>query len=185
VPTETTTFKSAAFFKGKAVGKPVTKLFQVSKLTGMNYTLNLTNTWLNGVNINALTDGITGNTKTVDQWVGIGHGSDAEIVADMKTVKNVERFSIGILSAPGLCGGLSPEVKLYGSIDGIEYKLLAEKQLSPATAPVWEIFRPELTFPLTEVRYLKVCLKNAGNIPNEQQNRAFGSVLLVDEIGSW
>jgi hexosaminidase len=185
VLTETTTFKSAAFFKGKAVGKTVTKSFQVSKLTGMNYSRNITNTWLNGGNLNALTDGITGNVKTSDQWVGIGSGSDAEIVVDMKVPKKVQRFSIGILSAPGLGGGLPSVINLYGSIDGISYNLLAEKQLTPAISPQWEVFRPGLTFPSSNVRYLKVCLKNAGVKPNIQQEKAFGSLLMIDEIGAW
>ena len=182
---ETSTITAAAFVNGKQLGKPMSKLFQVSKLNGLSYDQKIKNTWYDGGNINALTDGILGNTIVTSQWVGIAHGSDAEIVVDMKTNQSVERFSVGLLSAPALCADLSPEIKLFGSVDGVEYQLLAEKQIPPTSSKIWEMIRPELTFPSVEVRFIKVFVKNAGICPEDRPNRGFGGMLFLDEIGAW
>jgi hexosaminidase len=178
------TITATAFKKGKAVGKPLTKSYQVSKLTGLSYTPNSTSTWYDGGNPNALTDGKFGNTKVSTQWAGIGQGSDIEIVIDMKTIQKIERFSVGMLNAPAICALLSPEIRLFGSVDGVEYKQLAEKQITRITAPTWEIFRPELIFPSVEVRYLKLFMKSAGDCTNISQEKV-RSILMIDEIGAW
>lgn len=182
---ESAKITATAYLKGKEVGKPTTKSFIVSKLTGLNYTKNATSSWYDGGNANSLTDGITGNTKVYTQWLGFNKKNDAQIIVDLKTVQQVERFSIGLLNAPALCVLMSPQLKLYGSVNGTDYQLLAAKELSASTAPTWEMFRSELTFPRTEVRYLKMELKNAGACPADRTVNLDGSMIFVDEIGAW
>ena len=106
------TITAAAFVNGKMTGKPLSEHYQLSKLTGLTYTKNVSNTWYSGGNPYALTDGVLGNTKVDDQWVGVGNGSDAEIIVDMKTDQSIEKFSVGLLSAPAMCAILSPEIQL-------------------------------------------------------------------------
>lgn len=182
---ESAKITATAFLKGKEVGKPITKSFIVSKLTGLNYTKNATSSWFDGGNINPLTDGITGNERVYTQWLGFNKKNDAQIIVDLKTVQQVERFSVGLLNAPALCVLLSPQLKLYGSVNGTDYQLLAEKEISASTAPTWKMFRSELTFPRTEVRYLKLELKNAGACPADRTEKLDGSMIFVDEIGAW
>jgi hypothetical protein len=182
----TGTVTAAAFVSGKMTGKPLSKLIQVSKLTGLPYTQNVSNTWYTGGNPYALTDGVLGNTIVTDQWVGVGSGSDAEIIIDMNTDQSIEKFSVGLLSLPAMCGILSPEIQLYGSTDGLTYQLLAKKELNPTASGDWEMFRPELTFPTANVRFLKLLVKNAGICPTDRLNGGGqGSLLLLDEIGAW
>jgi len=183
--TESAKITAVAFVKNKLIGKAIVKTFQISKLTGLDYTRNVNNTWYNGGNELALTDGVMGNTKVYTHWVGIGNGSDGEIVVDMKKSQSVQRFSVGLLNAPALCVMLSPEIKLFGSVDGVKYKLLAEKQLDSTTSGVWEMFRPELNFPLAVVRYLKLTVKNAGICPADRPHGGNGSLLFLDEVGVW
>lgn len=180
-----TTISAAAFVKGKSVGRLLSKFVQVSKLTGLPYTQNITNTWYTGVNKYALTDGILGNTNDDIRWVGIGSGSDAIINIDMKTSQPIERFSVGLLSAPAFCVLLPPEIKLFGSVDGADYQLLSQTQLTPAVTGTWTISRPELTFPTTNVRFLRLEVKNAGICPADHLNGGVGSKLFLDEIGAW
>lgn len=183
--TESAKIKATAYVKGKEVGKSITKSFIVSKLTGLNYTKNATSSWYDGGNVNSLTDGITGNTKVYTQWLGFNKKNDAQIILDLQTAQQIERFSVGLLNAPALCVLFSPQLKLYGSENGTDYQLLAAKELSASTSPTWEMFRSQLTFPRTEVRYLKLELVNAGACPADRTENLDGSMIFVDEIGAW
>jgi hexosaminidase len=182
---ESSSITATAFLNEKIAGKSISKSFIVSKLTGLSYSKNATSSWYDGGNANPLTDGITGNTRVYTQWLGFSKKRDAQIIVDLKTVQKVERFSVGLLNAPALCVLASPQLKLYGSANGKEYQLLAEKEIPTATAPTWEILRPELTFPLVKVRYLKLELKNAGACPADRTEKLDGSMIFVDEIGAW
>ncbi len=182
---ESAEISATAYEKGKAEGRTITKAFFVSKLLGLNYTKNFENTWYNGGNVNALTDGIPGNTATYTQWVAFRKGGDAEVVVDLKNVQSIQRFSVGVLNAPAMCAIISPEIKLYGSLNGKDYKLLAQKEMPKATLPTWEIFRPELIFASTEVRYLKLILQNAGNCESDPAGLTNDSVIFLDEIEVW
>jgi len=170
------------FEKDKMTGKAISTSFLVSKLTGLGYSKNMDNTWYDGGNVNSLTDGIPGNTKVTTQWVGFGKKKNVEITVDMQQVQKVGRFSVGLLNATGLCVLFPTEIKLTGSRDGANYQLLAQKQLPISTSPFWEMIRPELTFPLTEIRYLKLQLKCSETCPADKSS---GSMIFMDEIGAW
>lgn len=180
-----TIITACAFVNGKKVGKPIKKEYIASKLTGLEYIQSPVNTWYRGDNIFSLTDGVIGNKIAYKQWVGIGKATDGEILVDLKNVQVVKKFTVGLLNAPAMCGMLTPEIKLYGSKDSINYQLLAEKQFIAPTAPTWEMQRPELTFPPVEVRYLKLVLKSAGPCPEGRPDRSDGSMIFLDEIGAW
>jgi hexosaminidase len=182
---ESTDITATVFEKGKPVGKTVSKSFHVSKLTGLNCVKNFNNTWYNGGNTNALTDGVYGNSKSYAQWTGFRKGGDAEVVVDLLKVQPIHAFSVGILHAPALCALISPTVKLYGSLDGINYNLLADKALTIPTVPNWVIERPELTFAETNVKFLKLVLPNPGDCPADPPTIKNGGVIFLDEIEAW
>jgi len=182
---KSTTVSAAAFVEGKIVGKSITKSFLVSKLTGLPYTKSFNNTWYDGGNVNALTDGIPGNTKVYTQWVGLAKKANGEIVVDMQNSQQIERFSVGLLNATALCVQFPTEINLFGSKDGISYQHLAGKQISASRLQTWDIVRPELSFPSTTVRYLKLQLTCAGPCPADKKDNPGGSVIFMDEIGAW
>lgn len=182
---KTSTITAAAFVNGKMIGKSILKSFIVSKLTGLPYNKSFNNTWYDGGNVNALTDGIPGNTKVYTQWVGLATNADGEILVDMQSVQKIERFSVGLLNSSPMCVQYPTEIKLSGSTDGISYQILSEKQIQASTSPTWEMIRPELTFPSTEVRYLKLQLKCAGTCSADKAIHPGGSVIFMDEIGAW
>lgn len=174
-----------ALIDGKQPGKSVTRPFLISKLTGLSYNRNVNNTWYDGGNANALTDGVQGNTATYTQWVGFGKGMDCEISVDMKELKPIKRFSVGLLHASAMCVVLPTEMKIYGSVDGKNYKLLNEKQIPASTSPNWEMIRPEVTFPSAEIRFLKLQLKSGGACPSEQPDKLASSFIFLDEMCAW
>jgi hexosaminidase len=178
---QSVTLTAATFVDGK-MQKPITKSYSVNKLTGLEYTQNLKNTWFDGGAKFALTDGIFGNNKLYSEWMGIGGNMDAEITVDMKEMKPIERFSVGLISIPGLCVQHPTQIQLFCSTDDAEYTLIAEKQIVPSDLPTWEIIRPELVFPKTETRFLKLKLKNSGVCP---AGRPSGSMIFMDEIEAW
>ena len=182
---ESSTVSAFSIFKGRQYGKTITKSYIISKLTGLNYTKNINNTWYDGGSINALTDGIPGNTVTYSQWVGVGHGKDVELIFDLKDTLSIHKLSIGLLQATALCVVLPSEMKVFGSTNGLEYKLLALKQIQGSKSTGWEMFRPEVIFNPTQIRYLKLALKSAGDCPGDCPDRMDGSMIFMDEIGAW
>jgi hexosaminidase len=176
---------ASALIDGKQKGKTITKPFIVSKITGLTYTQSMKSGWYDGGNAIALTDGIPGNEKDFAQWVGFGKGKDVEVLVDLQSVRKIERFMVGMLNAPAMCAQISPDIKLFGSTDGVTYKLLAEKHLIAPTAPTCVIVRPEITFPVTDVRYLKIQLKNPDYCPSGKLEGTECGSMFLDEIGAW
>jgi len=182
---ETTNLTAKSFVNGQQTGKANTQRFVVSKLTGLSYTKTPNNTWYDGGNINALTDGDLGNNVVYTQWVGTAHGKDAEIIVDLKKTQSIERFSAGFLHAPALCVVLPSALKVYGSEDGTNYTLLTDYSISASLSPTWEIFRPVLTFDAVKVRFLKIEINSGGNCSPNSLGTAEGSMIFMDEIGAW
>ena len=182
---ETSDITATAIINGKPIGKSLTKKFIVSKLTGMNYTQNIVNTWYRGDNNNALTDGIPGNTVSYTQWVGIGRGKDSEIMFDFKSSTSLAHCSVGLLHSSALCVVLPATLKVWGSMDGLKYKLLAESKLPVSKSPCWEMSRPEVSFAPYNLRFLKIELKSGGDCPSDSPDRTDGSMMFMDEIAAW
>ena len=176
---------ACALIDGKQKGKAITKPFIVSKITGSTYTQSMKSGWYDGGNLNALTDGVPGNEKDFAQWVGFGKGKDVEVLVDLQSVQKIERFMVGMLNAPAMCAQISPDIKLFGSTDGVDYKLLAEKKLIAPSAPTCIIVRPEITFPVTNVRYLKIQLKNPDFCPAGKLEGTECGTMFLDEIEAW
>ena len=183
--TESADVTAIALVNGTQPGKPITKSFFMSKLTGMAYTQNQKSTWYDGGNVSALTDGVPGHDKDYGQWVGFGKGKDVELIVDMLLAQKIERFSVGMLNAPALCALISPSIKLFGSVDGVNYQLLSEKQLTAPTASARVIVRPEMSFAATDVRYLKIQLQNPNFCPADKLDGAECGAMFLDEIEAW
>lgn len=182
---ESATIKAKALVKGEQLGKDISKQFVVSKLTGRPYTQSINNSWYNGGNVNALTDGVLGNKVTESQWVGIGNGRDCELILDLVDSTPISRFSVGFLHASALCVVIPASVKIFGSMDGLNYKLLAESQLPTTKISSWNIVRPDIRFTKVNTRFLKIELKSGGDCPVNCSGKMEGSLMFLDEISVW
>ena len=183
--TETSDISARAIINGKPVGKSITKKFIVSKLTGMNYSQNIVNTWYRGDSNTALTDGIPGNTVSYTQWVGFGRGKDSEIIFDLKSSTTLQHCSVGLLHTSALCVVLPANMRIFGSMNGANYTLLAESKLPVSKSAIWEMSRPEVAFAPTSLRFLKIELKSGGDCPSDSPDRMDGSMMFIDEIAAW
>ena len=74
---------------------------------------------------------------------------------------------------------------LYGSIDGVNYQLLANKKLVPPASTDKSIVRAELTFSPTSVRYIKLQLKNPNFCPSDKLDGTECGTMFLDEIEAW
>ena len=182
---ESGTIKARAIVNGQQFGKEISKQFIVSKLTGVQYSKNINNTWYTGGSLNALSDGIPGNKVTYSEWVGIGNGKDCEILFDLKDSVSISRCSVGLLHAPALCVVIPSIIKIFGSKDGVNYNTLSELQLPISDSPYWEITRPEFNIPKSTVRYLKFELKTGGDCPINSPDKTDSSMMFIDEICAW
>ncbi|MDO9154441.1 MAG: glycoside hydrolase family 20 protein [Paludibacter sp.] len=179
--TASTKVKAQNFNNGKATGKELDIDLVVSKITGIHYKQITKN---KSINESRLTDGITGNKRTNTLWVGFTGNNDTEIVFDLLTEQWIQRFSAGFLNAPALCVVITPEITIFTSVNGIDYNPVASDKYEPSTKGIWSISRPELIFPITKARFVKVLMKNPGlciNVKNQQVN----STVYIDEIGIW
>ena len=184
--TDSTLITAVAFVRAKIIGVPLSKIFLVNKLTGLNYTKTLNNTPYDGGNKSALTDGVRGTTKVAAQWVGVSKGSDGEVIIDLQKIQPIHKFSVGLLNAPSLCAIVSPRIQLFGSLDGVKYVLLADKSLPYSNSPNWEILRPQISFPKMNVRYLKLVLKSPYPCNTTKIEGNDGTpIIFMDEIVAW
>ena len=126
-----------------------------------------------------------GNKVAYTQWDGVGHAKDFEIVFDLQDSVSVSRCSVGILHAPALSVVIPASVKVSGSTDGTNYKVLSELQLPTSNSPYWEILRPEFSFTESKVRFLKFEFKSGGDCPINSPDKMDGSMIFIDEIGAW
>jgi hexosaminidase len=184
--TDSTCVTAVAFVNSKVIGVPLSKTFLVNKLTGLNYTKTLKNQANDVANNNALTDGVRGTTKLASHWVGVSKGADGEVLIDLQKAQSIRKFSVGLLNAPSLCAIVSPRILLYGSLDGSKYWLLADKALANLNSPNWEIIRPQISFPVMTVRYLKLVLKSPYPCNTTKIEGNDGTpIIFMDEIVAW
>ena len=97
----------------------------------------------------------------------------------------IEKLSVGMLQATALGVSISPEIQLYGSLDGKQYKFIADSKMPQSKVSLWEVIRPQLVFAPVQIRFLKVVLKKAAGTPLDFPKAGEGSHLFVDEIGAW
>lgn len=182
---KTTTIAATSYVNGKAAGRTVEQTYHINQLTNLSYVRNFENTWYNGGNLNALTDGKYGNTKSTNQWVGFRKGGDAQITIDLKKDVALQAFSAGLLHAPGLCALASTNVQVLGSTDGKNFSVLANEEVKPGVSDTWQICRPVIHFPATTVRVLKVIISNPGDCPLDPPTIKNGGVIFIDELEAW
>jgi len=90
--------------------------------------------------------------------------------------------TVVLLHILALCLVLPPKMKVHDSTDGTDNKLLAENQIPPSDSPTWEMIPPDLSFTLTEIRFLKLKLKSGNDCPSGSPHRIDGEMVFMNEI---
>jgi len=172
--------KAQAFENGEKVGAGMLRDFVVSKVTGLPYGNENISSWYRGGNESALTDGVLGNTKTTNEWVGLVGNNDRELIFDLKQTVQLQYVSVGMLSVPGMRALFAPEISVSVSSNGVDYQKVASESIPDSTNGDWKIYRPEFAFPLINARFVKLKFKYAGEFTGI--NGVDNSFLFLDEI---
>ena len=178
--TETTNFKAQAFMKNIKSGKEFYEKIPVSIATDCSY---VSNTKIQGKTAEdkSLTNGKYGNTKTTNDWIVFLGDGDRELIFDLGKSIEVSKIITGILFFPSQRGLLAPEISVLTSIDGISFAKQITKTFSQPSDNSRKIFRPDMIFPATSARFVKLIYKNAG-VANGVKNQPANSLLFLDEI---
>ena len=129
----------------------------------------------------SLTNGKYGNTKTTSDWIVFSGDGDRELIIDPGKSIEVSKVITGMLYFPSQRGLLAPEISVFTSVDGINFEKQITKTFLQPTDNLRRVFRPDLIFPTTSARFVKLIYKNAG-VANGVKNQPANSLLFLDEI---
>ncbi|MBK7856303.1 MAG: chitobiase/beta-hexosaminidase C-terminal domain-containing protein [Bacteroidetes bacterium] len=157
----TSSFKAALFRNGEK-GNTLTKKYTIHHATGLPYTL--TNKWkqYDGGTTYGLTDGIIGEFKKYNTWVGFS-GKDLEAVIDLKKAQAIKKISINFYDFNAAWIFLPQYVEILGSSDGVNFTPLKKENINKGSEVNSIVnFSAALN---ADLRFLKVFAKALANAP--------------------
>lgn len=171
--------KAAAFRNGE-ISSPIFRAeYHINKATGKQYEMKNINPQYNGGGANALTDGLRGNKKSYDRWVGTW-GKDYDVVLDLGSQTDFNSININFLDEEGSWIFLPKDVKFYISNDKQQWQEIPNviKQNVKDNPKVvnYSVNSTE------NARYIKIFAKSIGNCPDNHPGKGYPSHLFADEI---
>ena len=173
------TIQAVAYRNGK-IYSPVFKAeYHINKATGKKYEMADVNPQYNAGGGYALTDGIRGNKKSYDAWVGT-YGKDFCPIVDMEKQTDISNININFLDEEGSWIFLPKEVKFYVSNDGNQWKevigVMKQKVEGNPKVVNYSVYCQE------KARYIKISAKTIGNCPEGHPGAGYPSHMFGDEI---
>ncbi len=179
--TKTTTLKAAVFAKGKPLGKATLVKYTIHKAIGKPYILPQKPSEYTGGDVFALTNGVTGNIKTWNNWIGlVNHDIDPVIDLGQPTAFSKVSFNFVNAKSSWIWPPIGAEV--YLSDDGTNFKLLTSKTIDADALEGSTTENVVLETPNAKGRYLRFVAKNYGIIPKDYPGATNGAWLFLDEI---
>jgi len=130
-----------------------------------------------------LTDGVSGSLNYLDgRWQGF-NGQDMAVIIDLDTLTPVHRVTLGSLQVTASWIFAPLSVRVEGSADGTNYRLLGEvssKTDEHTSGPVREDFKVELKG--KPVRFLKIRAVNRKICPDWHRGHGKPAFISVDEL---
>lgn len=129
----------------------------------------------------ASVNGILGSDQrfTDPEWSG-WNGNDMDAVIDLGSIASASSVSIRFFHGPNSWVYLPSSVELFTSSDGVTFQ-----RLSQETMPVGHdigVVEKNISFPATQMRFLRIVAKNPGLIPAGANGAGQPAWLFVDEI---
>lgn len=182
--TGSATVKAAIMKEGKAAGKTSERTFSVHTATGARVTLTPEPSFkYKARGAVSLTDAALGSDNHNDGcWVGY-EGTDATIVVDLGSEKEVTKVETAFLQNLKAWIMLPASVELSTSSDGITYSAPVLKPLENVQ-PADKVFRQNTTLEPGNLRtrYLKLTIKNGGPLPADHPYPGMPAWFFLDEI---
>ena len=180
--TKTTTIKAVTV---PANDKPYAETFYIHRAKGKPYTYATPKTEAADEGRKRLTDGQIANTPRDDRpWVQVYSGNDITLTIDLGEVKPVTKVTASFLKKVmfGIMPPKSVEVAL--SKEGDSFKEAIAQPINEPLEGPWRIVPVVADFKTARARYVRVTVKNYGNVPVSAENERSGkpASLAVDEI---
>ena len=180
--TKTTTIKAVTV---PANDKPYAETFYIHRAKGKPYTYATPKTEASDEGRKRLTDGQVANTPRDDRpWVQVYSGNDITLTIDLGEVKPVTKVTASFLKKV-LFGIMPPKsVEVALSKEGDSFKEAITQPINEPLEGPWRIVPVVADFKTARARYVRVTVKNYGNVPVSTENERSGkpASLAVDEI---
>lgn len=176
-----TVLKAFAYKDDKHFSPVLVAEYHINKATGKKYEMQNINPQYNGGSQYALTDGLKGNKKSFERWVGT-LGKDYEVVLDLEQKDKINTVSINFLDEEGSWVFLPEKVECFLSNDKKEWVSLGElskKEMENNPKVVnYEIINPTTK----KYRYVRIFAKSVKVCPENHPGKGYPVHTFADEI---
>lgn len=159
--------------------------YNINKATGKKYEMLNINPQYNGGSTYALTDGLKGNKKSFERWVGT-MGKDYEVILDLEQKEKINSVSINFLDEEGSWVFLPTKVEIFVSNDKKNWLNIGElsKQDVEDNPKVVNYKTTEASFQTknNKYRYVKIFAKSIGLCPENHPGKGYPAHTFADEI---
>lgn len=180
-----TTLKAFAFTDERHYSPILTSSYNINKATGTKYKMDEVNPQYNGGSEYALTDGLSGNKKSFERWVGT-LGKDYQVVLDLGSKTEINSVSINFLDEQGswiflpeyVCAYVSNDNKTWTPIDKSAFVKTACKDKE-------KVFNYKADTRLLngkKYRYIKIFAKSIISCPDDHPGKGYPAHTFADEI---
>lgn len=178
---QTSTIKANAWQGNQLLGKTYSNQLTIHKATGKPYTLSFQPDNYKGGEQFALTNGVTGNMRTWNAWVGLS-GHDLDPVIDLGEPTVINRVYTHYVNSKRSWIHPPKSIEVLVSDDGISFRSEGIRKIDPEEK--MNSGKERVLFSLTGVkaRYIKVIATNIGIIPEGYQGAGQNAWLFLDEI---
>ncbi len=176
---ENSTVTAYAERNGKRVSPLFEALYQLNKATGKSYTIANPNPQYMGSTTNALTDGLLGQARSYDKWVGT-YGYDYEVVLDLEQEEEIRKISINFLDNRGSWIFLPLGVEFYVSSDKENWQRIPAKDVRISLDGQIQTHCAE--FAPRKARYVKVFAISQKQCPADHPGNGYPAHCFGDEI---
>jgi len=178
---QSATIKANAWQGGKSLGKTFSIQLTVHKATGKPYTLSSQPDTYKGGEQFALTNGVTGNMRTWNAWVGLA-GKDLDPVIDLGEVTTINRVYTNYVNSKKSWIHPPKSIEVLVSEDGLSFTSQGIRSID--SEEKMNSGKERILFSLSGVkaRYVKIIATNIGIIPEGYQGAGQNAWLFLDEI---
>ena len=177
---KSTIVKAASVMNNEIVDESVSEL-TINKATGTKVEFSeLPSKYYNKGGAAALTNGVLGSSKRFNdnEWLGWSRAG-VEVSTDLTKTDLISKVTMRFFHQPTSWVWMPKKVELWGSIDGINYRLLKEEMLSiPQKTGAIDV---AIAIPQTEIRYIKAKV-SGGMIPENNPGAGTQAWFFIDEI---
>lgn len=173
--------KAASVMNNEIVDESISEL-TINKATGTKVEFSeAPSKYYNKGGAAALTNGVLGSSKRFNdnEWLGWSRAG-VEVSTDLTKSEIISKVTMRFFHQPTSWVWMPKKVELWGSIDGLNYRLLKEEVIKmPSKDGASDV---AIAIPQTEMRYFKAKVESGGLIPENNPGAGTQSWFFIDEI---